>query len=46
VLPSVGKSKLITTLTEGTSIPLAIRFDPTRVLNYPFLKLSNTLVLS
>jgi len=45
VLPSVGKSKLMTTLTVGTSIPLAMRLELTRVLNSPFLKLSKTFVL-
>jgi len=36
---SFGKSKLITTLTLGTSIPLDTRLELIKVLNSPFLNL-------
>lgn len=34
-----GKSKLITTLIVGTSIPLVNKSEDTKHLPYPFLKL-------
>lgn len=41
-----GKSKLMTTLTAGTSKPLVNKSELTKHLPYPFLKLWNTLFLS